>query len=386
MGEMHEQITSGSLKLFLAGDVMTGRGVDQILPHPSDPELYEPHTASALDYLRLAERRHGSISRPVSFSYIWGDGLNELSHQNPDVRLVNLETAITGSNTPVDKGINYRMSPENVDVLSVARIQACVLANNHVLDWGEQGFIDTLDALLQMGIATVGAGRNHSEATAPIVIDAAGKGRVIVSAFGCPTSGIPSNWQATADRPGVNVLSEPLTRSVDQARINIQAIKQPGDIVVASIHWGGNWGYDIPSRQHELAHRLIDEAEVDVIFGHSSHHPKAIELYRDKLVLYGCGDLFNDYEGISGHEVYRGDLSLMYFPQVGAANGELEALEMVPFRVRSMRLEHASEADAIWLCDMLREQSSEFGTDIRLDPDGVARLQLPKSPHPAAHE
>lgn len=377
MVEMHEQITSGSLKLFLAGDVMTGRGVDQILPHPSDPELYECHTASALDYLRLAERRHGSISRPVSFSYIWGDGLAELSRQNPDVRLVNLGTAITRSNTPVDKGINYRMSPENVDVLSVAWIQACVLANNHVLDWGVQGLIDTLDALQQKGIAAVGAGRNHSEATAPIAIDVAGKGRVIVIAFGCPTSGIPSSWQATADRPGVNVLSEPLARSVVQARTNIQVIKQPGDIVVASIHWGGNWGYDIPPKQRALAHELIDQADVDVIFGHSSHHPKAIELYRDKLVLYGCGDLINDYEGISDYEAYHGDLSLMYFPHVAAADGRLQSLEIVPLRIRSMRLERADQADAEWLCERLRQQSAEFETDVRFGLNGVAHLQLP---------
>jgi len=374
---MQEPNTDGSLKLFLAGDVMTGRGVDQILPHPCSPEIYETYATSALDYLRMAEQQHGPTTRPVSFGYIWGVGLSELSHQQPDVGLINLETAVTRSNTPVSKGINYRMSPENVRVLNAARIQACALANNHVLDWGEQGLVDTLDTLQRAGIATVGAGRNRGEASAPIVLGTAGKGRVIVIAFGCSTSGIPPSWQATTNLPGVNILSESPTCSINRTRSINQAIKQPGDITVVSIHWGGNWGYGIPSRQREIAHALIDEAEVDVVFGHSSHHPKAVEVYRGKLVLFGCGDLINDYEGISGHEAYRGDLPLMYFAEI-AANGKLKALQMVPFQVRSMRLEYANAADATWLCDTLRQQCAEFGVDIILDLNGVARLRIEK--------
>jgi poly-gamma-glutamate capsule biosynthesis protein CapA/YwtB (metallophosphatase superfamily) len=140
VGGMREQITFPSLKLFLAGDVMTGRGDDQILPHPIDPEIFESYSVTAFDYLRMAERRHGVIPQPVSFDYIWGDGLTEFSRQQPDIRLINLETAITRSNAAADKGINYRMSPENVEVLSAARIQTCVLANNHVLDWASRVF------------------------------------------------------------------------------------------------------------------------------------------------------------------------------------------------------------------------------------------------------
>ena len=124
------------IKLFLAGDVMLGRGVDQILPRPCDPKLYEFQASSALDYVRLAERRSGPIARPVPFGYVWGEGIAELRRQQPDVRLINLETAITRSGAAEPKGINYRMSPQNVEALTAAKIQACVLANNHVMDWG----------------------------------------------------------------------------------------------------------------------------------------------------------------------------------------------------------------------------------------------------------
>ena len=75
--------------------------------------------------------------------------------------------------------------------------------------------------------------------------------------------------------------------------------------MVASVHWGSNWGYDIPREQTVFAHRLIDEAGVDIIHGHSSHHVRAIEVYKDRLILYGCGDFLNDYEGISGYEEFR---------------------------------------------------------------------------------
>ena len=114
---------------------MTGRGIDQILPHPCDPVLYEDRLKSALGYVALAERAHGPIGRPVRFEYIWGGALEALSRRAPDARIINLETAITEDGPPEPKGINYRMNPANVPVLTAAGIHCCVLANNHVMDW-----------------------------------------------------------------------------------------------------------------------------------------------------------------------------------------------------------------------------------------------------------
>lgn len=125
-----------SVRLFLCGDVMTGRGVDQIMAHPSDPVLYEPSVVSALDYVRFAEALNGAIARPAPPAYVWGAALDELKRRRPDVRVINLETSVTRSDAHVPKGINYRMTPENADCLTAAQIDCCVLANNHVLDWG----------------------------------------------------------------------------------------------------------------------------------------------------------------------------------------------------------------------------------------------------------
>ena len=69
--------------LFLCGDVMTGRGVDQILAYPSEPQLYEPAVQSAMGYVQLAEMKTGPIPRPVAPAYVWGDALAVLEHAKP---------------------------------------------------------------------------------------------------------------------------------------------------------------------------------------------------------------------------------------------------------------------------------------------------------------
>ncbi|CAI8899137.1 hypothetical protein EMIT0P291_320013 [Pseudomonas sp. IT-P291] len=126
-----------TLKLFLCGDIMTARGIDAVLPHPGDPRLYEAYVKNAGDYVRLAERVNGSIPRPVDFTYVWGVALDEFELRQPHARIINLETAVSRHGRPEPKGINYRMSPENFPLISAAGIDCCVLANNHVLDWGQ---------------------------------------------------------------------------------------------------------------------------------------------------------------------------------------------------------------------------------------------------------
>src|SRR4030066_2555189 len=104
---------------FLCGDVMAGRGIDQVLPHPGDPILYEPFIKDARFYVEFAEKTNGRIEKPVTFDYIWRDALVELERVPPDVRIINLETSITSSDDYwKHKGINYRMSPQNISCLT----------------------------------------------------------------------------------------------------------------------------------------------------------------------------------------------------------------------------------------------------------------------------
>jgi poly-gamma-glutamate capsule biosynthesis protein CapA/YwtB (metallophosphatase superfamily) len=133
-------MTAEAPTFFLSGDVMLGRGIDQVLPHPVPPQLHEPYVRSALGYVELAERVSGKLPRPVDFGYVWGDALEELRSRAPQARIVNLETAVTlAEDAWPGKGIHYRMHPRNVACLAAAGIDCCVLGNNHVLDWGQAG-------------------------------------------------------------------------------------------------------------------------------------------------------------------------------------------------------------------------------------------------------
>ncbi len=362
--------------LFLCGDVMTGRGIDQVLPHPSPPQIHEPWVRDARRYVELAEEANGLIRRPADYSYIWGDSLDILKRIAPDGRVINLETAVTTSSDYwKGKGINYRMEPRNIRAISCAGIDVCSLANNHVLDWGYAGLAETILTLRNAGIRVAGAGKNISEAWAPAFVPVKGKGRVIVYACGTESSGIPAAWGATAHTPGVNLLADLGEGTVRYFASRVHGAKKPGDIVIVSIHWGGNWGYEVPGEQREFAHRLIEEASVDIIHGHSSHHPKGIELYRGRPIIYGCGDFINDYEGIGGYEQYRGELGLMYFVKMDPSSGKLAGLTMQPTRMRNFRVNRASKQEAAWLAETLSREGKKFGTRVATDADGSLVLR-----------
>jgi poly-gamma-glutamate capsule biosynthesis protein CapA/YwtB (metallophosphatase superfamily) len=235
--------------------------------------------------VRLANRISGAIPAPVAAYYLWGDARKEWRAMMPDVRIINLETSITRSDAFVPKGINYRMSPENAICLTAAEIDCCVLANNHVLDWGCSGLVDTLQVLERHRIRVAGAGRDLAQASAPAILDVAGKGRVVVVGLACPSSGVPDDWAATRDRPGVNLLDNLSKPAAVNLGKKLQSAREPGDIVVVSIHWGPNWGYEIPRQHRWFAHALVDLANVSVVHGHSSHHPMAMEVYKNRPIL-----------------------------------------------------------------------------------------------------
>jgi len=363
--------------MFLCGDVMTGRGIDQALPHPVDPVLYEPHVRDARNYVDLAEKAHGAFQRPVTFDYIWGETLQELERARVDLRIINLETAITSADTQwPGKGIHYRMHPLNIGCLSAARISGCTLANNHVLDWGYEGLSETLLTLGAVQIAHAGAGNDAVEAAAPAVLDVPGKGRALLFSFGSTTSGIPRDWRARSISPGTNLVEDLSETSAAWIANEMRQFKRPSDLLVASIHWGGNWGYEIPHEQIAFAHCLIEEG-VAVVHGHSSHHVKAIEVFKGHLILYGCGDFLTDYEGISGYEKFRGDLALMYLVELHSRSGELMSVRLVPMQMRRFRLEHASASDASWLVELLNELGAPFGTEVQLANENGITLKCP---------
>ncbi|SRX93029.1 hypothetical protein MSP7336_01259 [Mycobacterium shimoidei] len=365
---------SDIVTVLLGGDVMLGRGVDQILPHPGEPVLHEPYMRDARGYVRLAEYANGTIPRPVDWDWPWGELLGILETAAPDVRLVNLETTITTAGEFAEhKAVCYRMHPDNLPALTALQPDVCALANNHILDFGYQGLTDTVSALAQAGIQGVGAGDDLATARRPAAVPVHGEHRVLVGSVGVTSSGVPDSWAARHDRPGVWLIRDPSACVADGVAAEVLAHKRGGDITIVSVHWGPNWGYAVAANEIAFAHRLID-AGIDIVHGHSSHHPRPLEIYRDKPILYGCGDVIDDYEGIGGRESFRSELRLLYLARIHRVSGVMVSLQLIPLRVRRMRLERASQADAGWLRTTIERISRRFGIRVTSRPDDLLEV------------
>jgi poly-gamma-glutamate capsule biosynthesis protein CapA/YwtB (metallophosphatase superfamily) len=353
------------LTVLLVGDVMTGRGIDQVLPHPGRPVLHEAHVQDARTYVRLAEAVNGPVGAPLSAARLWGPVRAEIERVAPQARILNLETAVTAGGDPWPaKGIHYRMSPANLDVLQVVRPDVCVLANNHVMDWGRTGLHDTLQALRRAGLATAGAGEDGLQAWAPARVPGivGGQGPVTgdLLVFGCAaaSSGVPPGWAAGPGRAGVALLPDLTPATAQHLADDIRRRRRRVDRVIVSVHWGANWGLTVPLEHRAFARHLIDAGAADIVYGHSSHHPMPLEVYRGRLILYGCGDLVNDYEGITPDPLrtganLRGDVGALYFASLSTRTGRLLGLEVLPTQMRRLQLNWADGAAADWLHERL---------------------------------
>lgn len=327
------------ITLFLCGDVMTGRGIDQILPNPGKPQIYESYMKDAKRYVRIAEKKNGTIIYPVDNKYIWGDALQEFERMKPDLKIINLETSITTNDSYwPGKGIQYRMHPKNIGSLTVVDKLFCSLGNNHILDWDYKGLKETIKVLEKAGIKHAGAGRNFKEANQPSLIEIKDKGRIVILAYAMYSAGLLNGWEAKPNKPG--------------------------DIVVFSLHWGSNWGYEIKPEETQFVHRLIDSAQIDVFHGHSSHHFKAIEVYKNKLILYGCGDFINDYEGIGGKEHFGSKFALMYFANLDTKTGDLLKLKISPMEKRNFKLNKLDTLQLKWVKERLNRECSRFNGEV----------------------
>ena len=370
-----EAPSTETFKLLLAGDVMTGRGIDQALADPLPPRLYEPWVQDAREYVRLAEAANGPIPAPVDPDYPWGEALAAIARLAPDRRIVNLETAITGAQTPSPgKRIHYRTNPAHVGCLAAARIDACALANNHVLDWGVAGLAQTIEVLRAAGIACAGAGGDAREARAPAVLPLPGGSRLLLFAFAAPGCGVPDDWAAGPQQPGVALLPRLDEADAQAVCAEVAHARRAGDCVLVSLHWGENWVGQVPAAHRRFAHRLIDLGAADVVHGHSSHHPLPIEVHAGKLILYGCGDLINDYEGIGAHGALRSDIGCLYVATLSCTDACLQALEIVPLQLRRFRLSTPSAESLHWLHDLLAPGCTALGSRIEINPGG--RWQL----------
>ncbi len=308
------------ITLALIGDVMLGRGVNETLrtAHPEEP---------------------------------WGDVLPLLG--SADLRIINLECAITEHKRPwsrTPKVFHFRADPLAVEVLRAARVDACSLANNHTLDFEEQGLLDTLAHLETAGIRYVGAGRNLEEAARPVLLE----GGVALVAF---TDNEPP-FAAGPDKPGTNYLPvsmEPeVLRRVEEA---VGSAREAGaNTVIFSNHWGPNMVERPRGLFRRFARAVVDRG-ADVYYGHSAHVFQGVEIYRGKPILYDTGDFIDDY---AVDPNLRNDRSFLF--RVSVEGGALRRLELFPVALPYARVELARGAEREAILDLMLKLSSEVGT------------------------
>ena len=262
------------LQLLIVGDVMLGRGVNSVLEH-EPPE------------------------------YPWGDTLPVFQHA--DWRICNLECVLSDRGKPwaaYEKAFHFRSAARNLAALTAASVNAVSLANNHVLDYGEEALLQMLEVLDEAKIAYSGAGVDIVQASQMAVAETQGR-RLGLMAF---TDNEPP-WEATPHHPGIFYV--PVDLSDARAQGLFRMVRERSatvDLLIVSAHWGGNWGYTPPKEHIEFAHALID-AGAGLVFGHSSHVFRGIEFYQDRPVLYGVGDFVDDY---AVDEIERNDQSFIF--------------------------------------------------------------------------
>lgn len=388
--------------LIYGGDSMLGRAVNLTLPWQSPGDEVVTDSCMASHYLQMAlhggEQEAGELQRMrqenADGSRLWGDLLHLRFDPPPDVRLLNLETAVTETITNKDipnKGINYHMHSNNVAALtslSSTRHGAIdnvpyvlSFANNHSMDFGRQAFeaesLPRLRALPGQG-QMIGAGINLTEATKPAILSARDT-TVRVFGFASACSGTPRNWAASDSHSGIAWLPEVFDadsadrafevcrRAVEAAPTHRSKSGKQRALLVFSIHWGPNWAYSHPgdgqAYRRRLAHRLVDELGVDLVYGHSSHHVRGLEVHSGRLIMYGAGDLVNDYEGFknAGEEMYS-CLGGVFAVDVAPGTGRVSSVLVVPVAMDRLSVRRVVPSGSLW--DPLARRRRPSGGDV----------------------
>lgn len=316
------------ITIGLAGDVMIGRLVN--------------------DQLRL-----------VPPKYIWGDLLSIL--HSTDFNLINLEAALTFSEKEVPKVFNFKSDPEHVKALKDARIDMVNLANNHILDYSEEGLLETLETLEKSDIAYVGAGRTQEEAMAPSIVKRNG---IRIGVLGC-TDNEPS-WKAEADKPGTFYLKIGDFKSIEEC---ISKLRPKVDIIILTIHWGPNMVQRPPKGFREFAYKLL-EAGVDIIHGHSAHVYQGIEIYKNKkIIFYDTGDFVDDY---AVDPVLRNDFS--FFFMVDLTTQGIQGIRLIPVGISDCQVNRLHGKEAQMVLEHMQKLSQEFGTICSIEKESLRLL------------
>ncbi|MDO9220418.1 MAG: CapA family protein [Thiobacillus sp.] len=329
------------LTLALMGDIMLGRGVDAALKNMQPLEM-------------------------------WRDVLPQLLQA--DLRIANLECALTRHTQPWTRSwklYHFRAVPSAVRFLQAAHIDACSLANNHVLDFEARGLHDTIQTLNAAGIRHAGAGRDIEKAAAPALLEVNGPSpcRVALLAF---TDNQP-DFAAGEQLPGTHYLEVSLDAETLARVANTiaQARAQGADWVVFSNHWGANFVERPAADFRRFAQRVI-ELGADVYYGHSAHICQGIEIHRGKPILYDTGDFIDDY---AVDPLLRNDHSCLF--RLMFEQGQLQRIELIPVTLDIAQVALARGEDFTAIAARMEKLCAELGTPLGCQTDRLIYAPQP---------
>jgi len=313
-------MSDNTITIGLVGDVMLGRGV----------------------HMTIANK---------GYSYPWGNVLPVL--KNMDITIINLEAALTNSTKKVYKTFNFKATPDRVETLKAASVTVANLANNHLLDFSEEGLIETIQTLNEADIQHVGAGMNEREAQEPVTLTIKNN-RLGILGF---TDNEPG-WKAGVSSSGVNYIAVYEEEDCNKALQAITKLRKETDFVIVSIHWGPNMQAEPEQYFIDFAHAMIDHG-ADIIHGHSAHNFQGIEVYKRKLILYDTGDFIDDY---AVDPFFQNDHSFFFRAEV--SQQRIEKLTLTPVLILHCQVNLAIGEDYDWCLHRVQELSAKFGTEV----------------------
>ncbi|MFC4336730.1 CapA family protein [Salininema proteolyticum] len=199
-----------------------------------------------------------------------------------DYSVVNLETPVTGATDAEAKLWTFKAPEEAMEATAAANVDLVSLANNHGLDYKEEGLLDTLDYAEEHGVDTVGAGRDAEEAYAPLVADVEG---VEIAFLGLnQVWDLWESWEAGDDSPGMAYV-----QNLDRATEAVRSASERADVVIVYMHWGQE-GNECPIPEMRDAARALADAGADALLGTHAHLLLSDGWLDDTYVHYGLGN------------------------------------------------------------------------------------------------
>ncbi|HZK23992.1 MAG TPA: CapA family protein [Oscillospiraceae bacterium] len=285
-----------------------------------------------------------------------------------DVIFGNLETPISARGTPLaGKKYTFSAAPFSVQCLEDAGINMVSLANNHIMDYGEEALSDTLNILAEHNITSAGAGMNSTQAHSGTILEIQGY-RVALLAY-TDDFAVPAQhralWQASEQKPGAAIVHD-----TNRIKADIQRLRTKADLVMVSFHWGYEYTTNVAAEQQKLGHLAID-AGADLILGHHPHVPQGVEIYKGKPIVYSLSNfVFYPFAN-------RPETQDTFILQAKYENGRITALSLIPILGGNSQpyLPQGQELDA--LTSRLAQLLPRLGTSFEVTTDSIIQIKLP---------